>query len=193
MTTLARSSLPGTGNRSPSGKRNACGRTRRPRPAWWSNWSPAACLSSTPATWTAADATRLRWTTTCDVHNGGRRIGLHVDNFDRLPYPGRLRSRRRLCLNLGPGTRWLLVCDCTITGICRALGRDQAGHLPHTDDVRAYVTGGHPLRCLRIRLEPGEGYIAPTEILPHDGSTADADTWSCAAFWLGYPSRNATA
>ncbi|WP_405088150.1 hypothetical protein [Microbispora sp. NBC_01389] len=140
-----------------------------------------------------ADSLHGQATTTCDVHNGGRRIGLHVDNFDRLPYPGRLRSRRRLCLNLGPGTRWLLVCDCTITGICRALGRDQAGHLPHTDDVRAYVTGGHPLRCLRIRLEPGEGYIAPTEVLPHDGSTADADTWSCAAFWLGYPSRKATA
>ncbi|MEV4376127.1 hypothetical protein [Streptosporangium sp. NPDC049644] len=41
----------------------------------------------------------------------GHRIGLHVDNFDRLPYPARQNSRRRPCLNLGPGTRYLLVGD----------------------------------------------------------------------------------
>ena len=28
---------------------------------------------------------------------------------------------------------------------------------------------------LRIRLDPGEGYITPTELLPHDGSTAGID------------------
>ncbi|TYB60370.1 hypothetical protein, partial [Microbispora tritici] len=73
-----------------------------------------------------------------------------------MPHPDRLGSRRRLCLNLGPGTRWLVVGDRTIMSICRVLGRDQAGHLPPTDDVRAYVADGHPLRCLRIRLGPGE-------------------------------------
>ncbi|MEU8272095.1 hypothetical protein AB0B89_33700 [Sphaerisporangium sp. NPDC049002] len=115
----------------------------------------------------------------------GHRIGLHVDNFDRLPYPVRQDSRRRLCLNLGPGTRYLLVGDLDIKEICRALGCDQDGYYPHTDDLRRYVAEGHPLRCLRVRLDPGEGYIAPTEFLPHDGSTSDAQTWSLAAFWLG--------
>ncbi|AKG41415.1 hypothetical protein SXIM_00310 [Streptomyces xiamenensis] len=27
-------------------------------------------------------------------------------------------------------------------------------------DIRRYVAAGHPLRCLRIRLDPGDGYIA---------------------------------
>lgn len=128
-------------------------------------------------------------TTTRDHHNGGRRIGLHVDNFDRLTFPARLQSRRRLCLNFGPGTRYLLVGDQDIREICRAVGRDHDGHLPHTSDLRDYVAGGQPLRCLRIRLAPGEGYIAPTELLPHDGSTAGSAHWSVAAFWLGLSSR----
>ncbi|MDP9861654.1 MULTISPECIES: hypothetical protein [Streptosporangium] len=115
----------------------------------------------------------------------GHRIGLHIDNFDRLPCPVRQNSRRRFCLNLGPGTRYLLVGDRDITEICRVLGRDQERHCPHTDDLRRYVAEGHPLRCLRIRLEPGQGYIAPTEFLPHDGSTSGVQTWSLAAFWLG--------
>ncbi|MEV4524895.1 hypothetical protein [Streptosporangium sp. NPDC049304] len=115
----------------------------------------------------------------------GHRIGLHVDNFDQQPYSTRQDSRRRLCLNLGPGTRYLLVGDLDIKEICRVLGCDQDEYYPHTDDLRRYVAEGHPLQCLRIRLDPGEGYIAPTEFLPHDGSTSDARTWSLAAFWLG--------
>ncbi|MFJ6616563.1 hypothetical protein ACIQOW_03135 [Kitasatospora sp. NPDC091335] len=59
-------------------------------------------------------------------------------------------------------------------------------HHPHTDDIRAYVRAGHPLRCLRLRLDPGEGYIAPTELLPHDGSTSDLPEPSTAAFWLDH-------
>ncbi|MBB2914843.1 hypothetical protein FHS43_006155 [Streptosporangium becharense] len=115
----------------------------------------------------------------------GRRIGLHVDNWDRLPYPARQHSRRRLCINFGPGIRYLLVGDRDVMEICRVLGRDREQHCPHTDDVRRYVADGHPLRCLRIRLEPGQGYIAPTELAPHDGSTSGAQKWSLAAFWLG--------
>lgn len=101
----------------------------------------------------------------------GLRIGLHVDNFDRLPYPQRHEGRRRLCLNLGPGSRYLLLADQDIQQICRALGIDRPRHYPHTQDLRRYVADGRPLHCLRIRLEPGDGYIAPTELLPHDGST----------------------
>ncbi|MEV0972047.1 hypothetical protein [Microtetraspora glauca] len=69
--------------------------------------------------------------------------------------------------------------------ICQTLNQAQDEHYPHTDDVRRYVADGHPLRCLRIRLEPGQGYIAPTEFLPHDGSTSYAEERSLAAFWLG--------
>lgn len=127
------------------------------------------------------------WTTTTEDSTTGRRIGLHVDNFDRLPYARRHQGRRRLCLNLGPGPRYLLIGDRDIQQICRMLHADLDRHHPHTEDIRRYVAAGHPLRCLRIRLDPGDGYIAPTEFLAHDGSTAGIDQPSVAAFWLGQP------
>ncbi|TQF06915.1 hypothetical protein E6W39_37895 [Kitasatospora acidiphila] len=116
----------------------------------------------------------------------GRHIGIHLDNWDRLPYRNRLQSRRRLCINAGPGARYLLLGSVDALAICRALHPDYQEHHPHTEDIRAYVSAGHCLKCLRIFLKPGEGYIAPTELLPHDGSTAGTTEPSTAAFWLGH-------
>ncbi len=137
-----------------------------------------------PAKLLGCAASPGNWTTTTQDSATGRRIGLHVDNFDRLPYARRHQGRRRLCLNLGPGTRYLLIADRDVQQICRALHTDLERHYPHTDDIRRYVAAGHPLRCLRVRLEPGDGYIAPTELLPHDGSTAGINQPSLAAFWF---------
>ncbi|MDQ1010147.1 hypothetical protein QFZ82_004632 [Streptomyces sp. V4I23] len=125
-------------------------------------------------------------TTTRNHENDGYRIGLHVDNWDRLPYATKHTGRRRICINLGPGTRYLLLADLDIRTICRALYQDYADRYPHTDDLRRYVGSGHTVLCYRIRLEPGEGYIAPTELFPHDGSTEGLLEPSTAAFWLGH-------
>jgi hypothetical protein len=119
-----------------------------------------------------------------------RRIGLHIDNWDRLPVATRHLSRRRLCINFGPGTRYLLLGDLNVRSIGRALHPGHETRCPHTDDVRRYVAEGKALRCLRIRLHPGDGYVAPTELLPHDGSTEGQPEPSTAAFWLGrWPRR----
>ncbi|KOV22884.1 hypothetical protein ADK60_24430 [Streptomyces sp. XY431] len=123
--------------------------------------------------------------TTTPNYRDGRRIGLHVDNWDRLPYSSKHTGRRRLCFNLGPGTRYLLLGNLDIRAICAALHTDAEMRYPHTDDLRAYISRGLPLRVYRFRLDPGEGYIAPTELLPHDGSTEDQPEPSTAAFWLG--------
>lgn len=123
--------------------------------------------------------------TTTEDPATGRRLGLHVDNWDRLPYGARGDGRRRLCLNLGPGVRYFLLGDRDIEEIYQCVHPDPAHHYPHTDDVRRYVTQGRPLQCLRIRLDPGDGYLAPTELLPHDGSTRGGEQPSTAAFWPG--------
>ncbi|RLV10417.1 hypothetical protein CTZ27_04235 [Streptomyces griseocarneus] len=128
--------------------------------------------------------------TTTEEPATGRRLGFHIDNWDRLPYGARGDGRRRLCLNLGPGARCLLLGDRDIEEIYRLVRPDPEHRYPHTDDVRLYVAQGRPLQCLRIRLEPGDGYIAPTELLPHDGSTLGEEQPSTAAFWLGrWPGR----
>ncbi|RGD59446.1 hypothetical protein DR950_18070 [Kitasatospora xanthocidica] len=129
--------------------------------------------------------------TTTPNYRDGRRIGLHLDNWDKLAYQDKASGRRRLCVNLGPGTRHLLVCDIDIQQVCRAVRPDYATCHPHTDDLRAYAAAGLPMTCLRIRLAPGDGYLAPTEFLPHDGSTENCASPSTAAFWLGHWPRGA--
>ncbi|WP_175409717.1 hypothetical protein [Streptomyces sp. TRM64462] len=128
--------------------------------------------------------------TTTGNYRDGRRIGLHLDNWDKLPYTAKHTGRRRLCLNLGPGSRFIILTTANAQEICRTVHPDYAHRYPHTDDLRAYVSAGRPLRCVRIRIDPGEGYIAPTELIPHDGSTEDQPTPSSAAFWLGRWTRN---
>lgn len=122
-------------------------------------------------------------TTTVDTTTG-RRIGVHLDNFDRLPTVRRAESRRRLAINLGPGSRYVVLAMDDIQEISRAQG--STASYPHTNDIRRYVHEGGRLRCLRIRLDPGEGYIAPTELIPHDGSTWGMRASSRIAFWLGH-------
>lgn len=122
-------------------------------------------------------------TTTVD-QRFGRRNGIHLDNWDRLPIDERKRSRRRLAVNLGPGHRYLVV---TMEDICDISARYQIpSAYPRTEDVRDFVREGGSLSCVRIRIEPGEGYIAPTELVPHDGSTSGAGLPSRIAFWLGH-------
>ncbi|MGW8989086.1 hypothetical protein ACWGRF_04010 [Streptomyces zhihengii] len=124
--------------------------------------------------------------TTTDNYQDGRLIGLHLDNWDRLTYRGKSAGRRRLALNLGPGTRYIILATLDAQAVCRAVHFDDyARRSPHTDDYRAHVAAGHPVQVIRIRLAPGEGYIAPTEYLLHDGSTEDQEA-SAIAFWLGH-------
>ncbi|WP_435058611.1 hypothetical protein [Streptomyces sp. bgisy060] len=124
--------------------------------------------------------------TTTDNYRDGRLLGLHLDNWDKLPYRRKHTGRRRLALNLGPGTRYLILGTLDAQAACRAVHpHDYALRHPHTDDYRAYVEAGHPVQVVRVRLAPGEGYIAPTEYLLHDGSTEGQDNPSAMAFWLG--------
>ncbi|MFJ7204493.1 hypothetical protein ACIQWR_13275 [Streptomyces sp. NPDC098789] len=130
--------------------------------------------------------------TTTDNHENGRLLGLHLDNWDKLTYGDKHTARRRLCLNLGPGTRYIILGAIDAQHVSRAVHRmDYALRYPHTDDFRVYVADGRPLPVFRIRLAPGEGYVAPTEYLLHDGSSEGEDEPSAAAFWLGHWPRGA--
>ncbi|WP_194924155.1 hypothetical protein [Catenulispora pinisilvae] len=123
-------------------------------------------------------------TTTIDP-GVGLRLGIHLDNHDKLPLAERTSSRRRVGLNLGPGHRYLLLGTTDVLDICAANGADRR-YYPHTNDIRRHVAAGRPLRLLRIRLDPGDAYITPTELVPHDGSTLAAKDPSRIAFWLGH-------
>lgn len=129
----------------------------------------AASLGHPDAAYLGQSRSQAHELTTTTNPENGRRVGLHVDNWDRLSYQAKQRGRRRLCFNLGPGDRFFLLGDVDIRTICRTIHDDYTTRYPHTNDLRAYVANSHPMRCLRIRLAPGEGYLAPTELMPHDG------------------------
>lgn len=129
------------------------------------------------------DSSAGQRTTTMDQRLG-KRNGMHLDNFDQLPLGDRRNSRRRLAVNLGPGHRFLILATIDVLDI--AAGRQILGAYPRTADVREFVRSGGALSCVRIRIEPGEGYLAPTELVPHDGSTSGIDVPSRIAFWLGH-------
>jgi hypothetical protein len=121
-------------------------------------------------------------TTTVD-QSVNRRTGIHLDNWDKLPLAERDRSRRRLAINLGPGDRYVLLATLDVRDLHAEHPIDAP--FPRTGHVRDFVRKGGSLRCVRIRLEPGEGYVAPTELVPHDGSTLGMEAPSRIAFWLG--------
>jgi hypothetical protein len=122
-------------------------------------------------------------TTTVD-QSVDRRTGLHIDNWDKLPLATRTRSRRRLAVNFGPGDRYMVVATLDIDDLHAAHPIDAP--FPRTAHVREFMRDGGSLRCVRVRFEPGEGYIAPTELVPHDGSTLGIEQPSRIAFWLGH-------
>ena len=132
-------------------------------------------------------------TTTHNTENHNLKPGLHLDNKENRPLSGRLQSERRIGLNLGPGNRWLLVGSLEAGELSQSLGYGE-DHVPVTPDVRDYVKLSEdrelpPLRCLWLLLEPGQGYIAPTENIVHDGSTHNIQEPSTIRFWIGAPER----
>ncbi|KOU85059.1 MULTISPECIES: hypothetical protein [unclassified Streptomyces] len=83
--------------------------------------------------------------------------------------------------------RYVILGAIDAQAVCRAVHPDyHADRYPHIQGYRDHVASGRPIRIIRIRLAPGEGCVAPTEYLLHDGSTEAQDRPSAAALWLGH-------
>ncbi|MCY0947511.1 hypothetical protein [Streptomyces antarcticus] len=59
--------------------------------------------------------------TNTDNYQDGRRIGLHLDNWDKLNYGQKRTGRRRLSLNSGPGSRYIPLGSLDAQAVCRAV------------------------------------------------------------------------
>jgi hypothetical protein len=98
-----------------------------------------------------------------------RKTGLHVDSWDHKPWWDRSSGSNRISINIGVFPRQLVFCTVPVVDISAAEDAQR----------REFPTGLMPdffrrrpeTRVYRMRLEPGEGYIAPTENIIHDGST----------------------
>jgi hypothetical protein len=110
-------------------------------------------------------------------------MGLHVDNWFRLPLGSRAQSPVRICANFGWCDRFLLFLNVAVDDIhmTRMVEMPDGKSIDWGSEI-ANVSGltalgrtflrtfdDHPIT--RIRVKPGEAYIAPTENMVHDAST----------------------
>ncbi|MFE4513905.1 hypothetical protein ACFRMQ_06855 [Kitasatospora sp. NPDC056783] len=115
----------------------------------------------------------------------GLRPGLHVDNRQNLSFADCRDAPRRFCVNLGPGSRHLLLVTTAITSMCKVVHERFEARRPQTGDFWSYLAARRQVSVLRIRVDPGEGWFAPTVLLPYDESTEDEELPSATASWLG--------
>ena len=113
------------------------------------------------------------WSTTTHTDRGQpeRFSGLHVDNWDRLPPGERKRGRRQMCINLGAGDRFFVFARCDVDTIVAALGTAFDRAQSYIGIGRAWFARVPDALLVRVRVRPGEMYVAPTDNLIHDGST----------------------
>jgi len=111
---------------------------------------------------------------TVTVDSANRKfLGLHLDSWDRYPLDTRARSLNRICVNIGAEPRHFLFLNLPLMNIARVL-EQQSPDRAFDSVGPAFMSRfpGYPI--VRVRIAPGEAYIAPTDNLIHDASTFDS-------------------
>ena len=106
----------------------------------------------------------------------GRYNGLHVDSWDQLGLDALHTARNRVCVNIGQSDRYFLFLPLSLIDIAAILAQEMGPgwQMPrhHSMIGRQFMERFPGMPVVRCRLAPGEAYIAPTENLVHDGSSA---------------------
>jgi hypothetical protein len=102
------------------------------------------------------------------------RIGLHFDRWDGLPVDDLASASNRVSINLGPSDRYFIFLNQTATRMASMLDACGLRAAPDVRDIGAAFMSAFPqYPVVRLRLRPGEAYIAPTENILHDGTSAE--------------------
>jgi hypothetical protein len=127
----------------------------------------------TPALGGHAHGAPEQRTTTVNRANG-HRLGLHFDSWDMLPLPARGGSRYRMSVNIGTSDRYFLFVAMTAVEALQLAGQSSVGPQNATTVFRAALRARPQAPVFRLRVPAGWAYVAPTDNLPHDGSTIGA-------------------
>ena len=104
-------------------------------------------------------------------HGLQRRVGLHIDTWDDMDGDTltRVAGRNILLANLGASDRYFLYLNIRVDAMERLLARtDPDANRMAESFLRSYSR--YP--AVKVRVAPGEAYIAPVQSILHDGSTA---------------------
>lgn len=102
-------------------------------------------------------------------------VGLHLDSWDKKPLRRRHQSRNRICINLGREDRHFLFIPLTQVQMFQMIG------LSDPEDIYRDYRGLHigqkfmerfpDYPVAKLRIAPGEAYIAPTDNMIHDATS----------------------
>jgi len=99
----------------------------------------------------------------------GHLVGLHVDAWKDV-HPGATGSLpRRMCLNLGTQPRYFLYIDRPVCQMHALLGRSIQRSSSSPEVGRAFMETFPSYPVMKVRIDPGEAYLATTDQMVHDG------------------------
>lgn len=123
-----------------------------------------------------------------------RLVGLHTDNWFGAPMDRRGASPNRIALNLGNKDRFFDYINLPLSVVWQVANQtEDLSMAALTSDLLTRflaVAPGYPVT--RVRVAPGEAYIAPTDNMIHDGSTECSHQWDVYFTVVGHfpiPSR----
>ncbi len=101
--------------------------------------------------------------------------GLHIDSWYADPFDRRELSPGRMSINLGREARYFLYINLSFTQILEALRARGFCYGPGSrmtlEPRNAFMQLYPDYAVVKVRIRPGEAYVAPTENLLHDAST----------------------
>jgi hypothetical protein len=102
-------------------------------------------------------------------------IGLHLDSWYKRPLEERYLSPNRICINVGLDDRYLLFINQSLVEMASLLVSSHLDLTPKdliVSQLGKTFTNAFPhYPVIKLKISPGEAYIAPTENIIHDGST----------------------
>ena len=99
--------------------------------------------------------------------DAGKRLGIHVDDWDMAPR--RVDSRNRICINLGREPRMFMYINAALDQLGSDLGEDENGRGTRVGHRFMAANTAYPV--VSVRVDPCEAYIAPTDNVFHDGTS----------------------
>jgi uncharacterized protein len=117
------------------------------------------------------------WTVTQEKMNPFKKefVGLHLDSWDKKPLRRRHLSRNRICINLGREDRHFLFIDLTQIQMFHKMNLSEPENI--YSDYRGLHIGQKFMQMFpdypvtKLRVAPGEAYIAPTDNIIHDATS----------------------
>jgi uncharacterized protein len=116
--------------------------------------------------------------------------GLHIDDWDRAITPLKQFTRNRICINLGPSPRHFYIVNLTAQH-CKKQGlltedEHQRINQDHREFLRLYSQNFQHYPVIKLKVNPLQAYIAPTDTIIHDGSSLECDRFDLSIMSLGY-------